>query len=270
MPQIPHTENGAISEDTSPDLGNGSAILSGVMQQRLLILNNAVHRHLFHPDRHWRPFLEGVDVCVVRLLGGQSPPPLDRFTHILVTGSEASVRTRSPWMDRECELIRSAVARGLPVLGSCFGFQILVSALSGSEYIRRSSSPEIGWITLHTVQQDSLFSGAPNSWTVFSFHVDEVVNPPPPWRVLATSQRKIVHMARYGDHPVWGIQAHPEISPRKAHVYTKLYLAAMKRTPVKVLGALRRPSGNPPVSIGSIVSGFLATPPATAPDNRGR
>ena len=41
---------------------------------------------------------------------------------------------------------------------------------------------------------------------------------PEPWRVLARSDRCAVHVMRYGDEPVWGIQAHPEVTPEQGRV----------------------------------------------------
>jgi len=129
-----------------------------------------------------------------------------------------------PWVDGEAELVRRAAASGVRILGSCFGHQMLVRALSGPECIARAAHPEVGWTPLEIVADDELLRGVPNPWTVFSFHFDEVVDAPAPWRVLARSRDCATQILRYGDRPIWGIQAHPEISRRTAEFATRAYL----------------------------------------------
>ncbi len=157
-------------------------------------------------------------------------PAIDGFTHLVLTGSEASILRWAPWMTREAELVRAAADNDVRMLGSCFGHQMLVAALCGREALQRAARPEVGWTALDVVGRDELTDGLPNPWTVFSFHFDEVAAPPPPpWRVLARSHDCGTQIIRWGSAAVWGIQGHPEISRRTAELATRAYLLVARR-----------------------------------------
>jgi len=230
------------------------------MRTRLLLLDNAVHRLVFRPPWHWRPYLRSASVDVVNVPSGRPIPPLDGHTHLLLTGSEASILRPEPWFAREASTIREAADRGLPILGSCFGHQILVYALSGPEHLTRSPKPEIGWIALERRESDDLLLDAPDPWHVFSYHFDEVAGPPPPWRVLAHSCDCPTHVIRYGDRPIWGIQAHPELPLAKVRIFLAFYLLLSGRDRRRALLAMRRPTQQDRV-MGEIAARFLAATP---------
>lgn len=209
------------------------------MPLRVLIVNNAVHRRLFRPAWHWRSRLKGVDTRVVSLPAGDPIPRLDSFSHVILTGSEASILEARPWFDREVDLIREVLDRGIPVLGSCFGHEMLVYALSGDGYLRPATPPEIGWTEVDMTAADPLFDGLPTPWATFVYHFVEVVEPPSPWRILGRTARCETHVIRYGDHPVWGIQAHPEIVPGKARVFLFATMLLGLKSPRVLLPMLR-------------------------------
>jgi len=227
------------------------------MPKRVLIVDNAVHRFLFKPPWHWKAHLKGVDIKVVNLPAGHRVPSLDRFTHLILTGSEASIVEPKPWFDVEAKLIRDAVAIGIPTLASCFGHQMLVYALSGPEYLRRSCPPEVGWADIEMIEEDPLFEGVANPWRTFVYHFDEVSAPPPPWRVLGKSNVCPVHVIRYGNHQVWGIQPHPEMSSRKAILFMRFTLLLGRKPSRHILRAIRNvPPRNDVAEI--VVRRFLA------------
>jgi len=186
------------------------------MEKRLLILDGSIDRSVYRPVEQWSRNLDGVRFDAVHLPSDEPVPPLDRYTHILVTGSEASFEHPEPWFEAEADIVRDAVDRGLSVLGSCFGHQMLAWALSGPESVRRAPAPELGWVAIEIAARDPLVAGLPNPWHAFAAHLDEVVAPPTPWRVLAANDACAVQAMRYGDRPVWGIQPHPETSPEEA------------------------------------------------------
>ena len=205
----------------------------------VLIIDNAVHRFLFKPCWHWKTHLKDVDTMVVNLPSGRSAPPIDSFTHVILTGSEASIVEPRPWFETEARLIRELVERGIPILGSCFGHQMLVYALSGPEYLQRSDPPEVGWAQIEMAESDPLFDELPNPWSTFVYHFDEVVDPPAPWQKLGRTRHCDTHVLRYGDRPVWGIQPHPEISSGKSRFFLCLTLLLGRKPLRHILRALR-------------------------------
>jgi len=185
------------------------------MTPRVLILGGALNPERYRPFDHWRTLLGATPSDSVDLVAGDALPSLDDFTHLILTGSEASIVDDLAWfMTEECA-VREAVERGLSILGSCFGAQMLVRALSGREYVRRAPAPEIGWHPIEIEAEDELLEGFPNPWWAFQIHSDEAC-PPRPWRVLARTSACEAQVYRFGELPIWGIQAHPEIDIEEA------------------------------------------------------
>lgn len=184
--------------------------------KRVLILDGSIYPEMYGPTAEWRALLGAVPSDSVHLPSGEEAPDLGGYSHLILTGSEASIVRPEPWYEVEAAAVRRAFELGLPILGSCFGHQMLARALSGAEHVGASSTPEIGWIEVEITGNDPLLEGVPRPWRVFASHFDEVPAPPAPWRVLARSPRCAVHVMRFGDRPIWGIQAHPEIPPDHA------------------------------------------------------
>jgi GMP synthase-like glutamine amidotransferase len=183
------------------------------MSKRVLILDGCIYPEFYHPVREWRSLLGDVPSDAVHLPSGEPVPDIAPYSHVIVTGSEASISRPEPWFEEEVAAIRAAFELDKPIFGSCFGHQMLAVALSGPECARPSPTPELGWAPVRVVARDELFDGLPNPLWVFVSHFDEVRDPPPPWRVLARSEGCAVQAMRYGEQPVWGVQAHPEITP---------------------------------------------------------
>ena len=180
---------------------------------RVLILDNSLNRPIYRPVQQWKRHLKGVPVNVVHMPSGERVSSLDDYTHVIITGSTASLVEPPAWAEAEAELVREAEKRGLAILGSCFGHQMLVYALSGSEHVARAESAEVGWVAVEMTGEDLLFADLPNPWHAFAWHYDEVVAPPDPWRLLGSTSICDIAVIRYGDSPIWGLQSHPESAP---------------------------------------------------------
>lgn len=139
---------------------------------------------------------------------------LDKFDAMVIGGSPASATEDMPWILCELDLIEQAGQREMPVLGVCFGAQLLARAYYGKDAIQSSRQVEIGWHNVSQTQQsDLLFEHIPYQFTSFQFHTDDVL-PQPEMRVLATSTASEVQAFRMGQKPVWGVQFHLEVTPR--------------------------------------------------------
>lgn len=186
------------------------------MKKRILVLGNSIDRAVLRPVEEWSRYFGKTPFDVVQLPDNEPVPSLDRYTHILLTSSEASFRKPEPWFEIEANVVRDAVDRGLSILGSGFGHQMLAWALSDPELVRPSRIPELGWVAIDIIRTDPLLASMPNPWHAYTSHTNEVVLPPDPWIILASNGACSVQAMRYGDQPVWGIQAHPETLPEEA------------------------------------------------------
>lgn len=129
---------------------------------------------------------------------------------VIVTGSSSSVtqRAETPWMLRLEPWLRTAVESKLPLLGVCFGHQILASALGG-EVRKNPRGRHIGTFSVRKLVDDPLFEGVPESFHVNVSHQDHVAVPPPNVRALVTADHDEVHAFAAGDH-ARAVQFHPE------------------------------------------------------------
>lgn len=186
--------------------------------QRIAVIDNSLDHSVYNPTRHWK-------ICLKREFDVFNAtekhfPDVKDFTHIILTGSEASILEREEWAEEEIRLIKDAKERNVALLGSCYGHQLLAVALAGNQHVRRCTHPEIGWITIKINGTDG-FLGKKHSGSCFSSHLDEVVDLPGNFLILAFSDHCPIQAFRMSDKPIWGLQIHPEINVIEAQKYLK-------------------------------------------------
>lgn len=146
-------------------------------------------------------------------------PALTGFSGVLVTGSPASVLDREPWMRAAGERLRAAVEDGVPVLGVCFGHQLLADALGGVVE-RNPKGREIGTVALELLADDPLLDPEHRPFTVNMTHVDTVLEPPPGARVVARTALDPSAVVRFAED-AWGVQFHPELDSEVMALYVE-------------------------------------------------
>lgn len=137
-------------------------------------------------------------------------PAYDEVAGVIVTGSSSSVTTRetTPWMQRLEEWLRGAVKSGTPLLGVCFGHQILASALGG-EVRKNVRGRRIGSLEVQKIADDPLLEGVPDRFVVNVSHSDHVAVPPPNVTPLVTADHDTLHAFAAGPN-ARAVQFHPE------------------------------------------------------------
>jgi len=86
----------------------------------------------------------GIPWQLVRLDAGVPPPPtFEEFSGLCFMGGPMSVNDDLPWIPPVLDLIRQAVAAGIPVIGHCLGGQLMSKALGGA--VTKNPVKEIGW-----------------------------------------------------------------------------------------------------------------------------
>jgi GMP synthase (glutamine-hydrolysing) len=100
---------------------------------------------------------------------------------------------------------------GVPVLGLCYGLQLLAQGLGG--VVEPAEEREYGRAQLKLARDDALFAGLPGGAerTVWMSHGDRVLRLPPGFVVLATSENSPFAAVRHESRPIFGLQFHPEV-----------------------------------------------------------
>jgi GMP synthase-like glutamine amidotransferase len=139
----------------------------------------------YETDRSWAgaPLPDPEDYAFVASLG-----------HDLGAGD-----THEPAVAAEHELLARAVAREVPVLGLCYGGQVLAAVLGAQ--VGRAPVPELGWRVIETDDPDLVPSGPWLTW-----HYDRFVTPPRAVEIARTADAS--QAFRLGSH--LGVQFHPE------------------------------------------------------------
>jgi GMP synthase (glutamine-hydrolysing) len=171
------------------------------------------------------------------------PTRLDAVAAVLVSGSPHAVYEPHPWIPAAEALLREAVLRRkLPLLGVCFGHQLLAQAMGG--YVARNPrGREMGTIEIELNDhgsRDPLFQALPRRFTAQATHQDTVLHAPRGAVVLATSAKDGCQAFRLGER-AWGVQFHPEIT------------APIMRGYVRARAAVLRAEGHDPDAIHATV-----------------
>ena len=168
---------------------------------RLALLNAAYEAE--NTRRNFRRELDA-DLAEFDATDGELPPDFD-YDGVVVTGSAASVYEDEPWIEALVEWVREAYDRDLPILGVCFGHQVLAAALGGT--VEAMGAYEIGYREVRRTGDSLLLDGLDDEFTVFTTHRDAVVELPPEAAVTAENEYGI-HGFRHGH--AFAVQFHPE------------------------------------------------------------
>ena len=133
----------------------------------------------------------------------------EALSHLRVKGFVLSGGPASVYEDDAPMLPPYVLASGLPVLGICYGMQLLTNALGGR--VAPSDSREYGHAVITVSDPESpLLDGLPASLPVWMSHGDRIVELPPGFRAIAHSENSpVAAMADESGH--LGIQFHPEV-----------------------------------------------------------
>ncbi len=132
------------------------------------------------------------------------PNRLGDYSHYILSGR----RRNDHLMNRtNSEIIRLAIRHKKPLLGICYGAELL--ALTAGGTIRRMDRPVKGGETVDITRDNPLCSGRMG---VFESHAYEIARMPPPLETVGSSATCRNEMVRYGDLPIYGTQFHPEMT----------------------------------------------------------
>jgi len=155
----------------------------------------------------------GAEVDTLRIDVDDREVDATDYDLIVSLGSEfAAFDDTKPFVPREAELMRRAVDADVPVLGLCFGGQMLARVLGGEGF--RGTRSEIGWLPVRTNDPDLVPEGP---W--FQWHFDSFTIPPGASVVAETDVGPQAFV--YGRS--LGLQFHPEVTPQIMDDWVRAY-----------------------------------------------
>jgi len=166
---------------------------------------------------------QGFSYDMVAVCDGEPLPDSAPLEGIVITGSPAGVYDDYPWLDPLRAFIRDAYGRKTPMLGICFGHQIMADALGGE--VRKS---EKGWgLGRHSygvTARPGFMRAAPDMLAVACSHQDQVIVPPAEAEVILASDFTPNAGLAYRNGAALSFQPHPEFADDYA-----LALAELRR-----------------------------------------
>jgi len=124
---------------------------------------------------------------------------------VIFSGGPASVYAKDAPLPSE-EIYKT----GLPILGICYGLQVLAHQLGGK--VAPADKHEYGRATLKVLKEDKMFKGLPREFQVWMSHADKVVELPEGFETLAVSDNAPHAAVADLNRNYYGVQFHPEVT----------------------------------------------------------
>lgn len=145
---------------------------------------------------------KGFEFVTYAALDGDLPLSPNDAEGWLITGSKFGAYEDHAWIPPLEDFIRAVYVAKLPMIGICFGHQIIAQALGG-----KVEKFEGGW----SVGPVSYEMADGKQMRLIAWHQDQVVTPPPEATVVGSTDFCRYASLRYGD-TVLTIQPHPEFT----------------------------------------------------------
>ncbi len=140
-------------------------------------------------------------------------PDLASVAGLFITGSHSMVSDAEPWSEALKPWLREALATDVPMLGVCYGHQLMASAFDGvSDY--HPDGQESGTLPVSLTEagrEDPLLGTLPPSFSAHLTHAQSVLKAPAFAKVLAYNDHDAHQALRYGPRQ-WSVQFHPEFT----------------------------------------------------------
>ena len=169
-----------------------------------------------------------VEADVVSVFEGFSLPHPSQCKAVVITGSDAMISGHSEWIEVCAIWLRDAVESQIPVMGICFGHQLLAYALGG-DVANNPAGIEAGSVEAILTSEaanDLLLQGM-DKMMVQASHRQCVTRLPDGAVCLAKTSMDQYHAFRVGSY-CWGLQFHPEFSANITRHYIQYYQADLQ------------------------------------------
>ncbi len=164
--------------------------------------------------------------------GGAVLPTDLSLAGIIISGAAKMITAGYDWLEPTCRWLRRAADRHIPMLGICFGHQLLAVAFGG-KVAANPRGIEVGTKKIFCsryAEFDRLLNSSYPSFKAQVSHVESVLKLPENTVVLAYSEQEPNQAFRIGKN-IWGLQFHPEFD---AGIIRKLIVSKAEKYPGRI------------------------------------
>ena len=199
-----------IHAEKPPSLNKVIVIaVTGTPPEKALNIYGDFSQWISSPSNNEAP----VDFCVIDTTQTSTFPEPEYIAGVIITGSPAMVTAREPWSLQVEIWITHLIDQHIPILGICYGHQLLAQALGGKVDFHPLGR-EIGTVPIELTEHsrhDPLFSQSPSQFYANVTHAQSVVELPPGGILLGKNDYEPIQAFRFQNN-VWGVQFHPEFT----------------------------------------------------------
>ncbi len=174
-----------------------------------------------------------IPFTVIRIDQGETiPSDPTGCSALAFMGGPMSVNDNLPWIEQELELIRRAASKKMPILGHCFGGQLISKALDG--HVTANPVAEIGWLEVRQkpgATADNWLSELPSTFTTFHWHGETFSIPAGADNILTSDA--CTHQAFALDN-ILALQCHVEMNAEMVRQWAENYADEISKSSATV------------------------------------
>jgi len=177
-------------------------------------------------------------------------PSTKECAGVIITGSHTMVTQNLDWSLRLEAWIKTLLRERIPILGICYGHQLLARAAGGVVGFHPNGK-EIGTVTVHlshSRHSDPLFKESPSQFLAHTTHAQTVLQLPKHATNLASNSHDSNHAFRIYEN-AWGVQFHPEFDVAIMRAYISEQNHQLKLEGLKIDSLLATVSDTPDAGI---------------------
>src|SRR3989344_9486765 len=188
------------------------------MSNNILILDCDLEKGCDNTAKVIRTLLLNINkkqnVAISRICADRFPDSIANYTHIIITGSDANVYDDRPWINPLEKLIKKIIRQKIPLLGICFGHQIITKTIGGTIVCGKK---EVGICKITKTKNNFLFKNIKNL-KFYEYHQWYAQQKTKSSIILA--KNKLCIQALKFNKYTYGVQFHPEVDIPLANRFT--------------------------------------------------